>query len=300
MTDTPPRLIPVESLRDPRLAPYANLKDRDLERGRLSGADAADGHAGGLFIAEGALVVRQLVASRFRTRSLLVTPTRLAAVRDAIDALPPEIPVFLAPQDLMNQIVGFDMHRGVLAVGERGEPTPASWLRSRCRVVLAAEGMSNHDNVGGLFRTLAGLAGIDAAGVLLDPSACDPLYRKSVRVSMGQALRVPFAVAPKWPDELHAFRAEGFRVVALTLAPGSVSLSAAGRTPPGGKLLLLVGAEGPGLSPGAQAGADLRVTIPMRGGVDSLNVVVAAAIALAALIPADPDDPAHGPANNPS
>lgn len=277
----PPTPIHVADLADPRLSPYRNVKDRDLERLR-TGASAADPSAPGLFLVEGELVVRQLASSRFPIHSVLLTPQRLAAMQDWLVTLPASTPVYLVNQDLMNQIVGFDIHRGVLAAALRGTPCAAPDLIARSRVLIILEDLTNHDNVGGIFRTVAGLAGSEHTAILLSPRTCEPLYRKSVRVSIGQALHVPFAVLPDWPASLPSLAAAGFTVVATTPDPSAMPLE---RCPRPAKLALLVGSEGPGLTRPAIDASQVRVRIPMQSSVDSLNVVVATGIALHALLP---------------
>lgn len=262
--------IAIDDPGDPRVAPYLNVKDRDLAR--------ADG-PGGLFLVEGELVVAQLPGSRLRAESVLVTPGRLASMGPVLAAL--GCPVYIASPEVMNRIVGFNIHRGVLAAARRGPGLTPGAVAAGAEALLVAEDLSNHDNTGGLFRTLAGLAGPERSGVILSPRSCDPLYRKSVRVSVGQALRVPFAFEPDWPGGLEALRAAGFTLVAATLDPSAMPLD---ECPPVERPALLVGAEGPGLTPQALAKAEWRVRIPMRGGVDSLNVVVAAGIVLARLL----------------
>lgn len=265
-------LVEVSDLADPRLADYATLRDAELrhrERGESPG---------GRFMAEGELVVRRLLDSQFRPVSVLLTATRLEALRDALVRLPAGTPVYLAGQNLMNEVVGFNIHRGVLASAERGPGLDPSRLLERCRTLVALEGLTNHDNVGGIFRSVAALAG-PASGVLLSPGCCDPLYRKSIRVSMGHALRIPFAVLAPWPDALAGVRAAGFTVIAMTPGAGAVPIQEL-RLGAGRRALLLLGAEGPGLSPEAMRAADLCVRIPISPDVDSLNVGTAAAIAL--------------------
>jgi tRNA G18 (ribose-2'-O)-methylase SpoU len=273
----PPTLITISDLSDPRVAPYLNLKDRDLQR--LALAPGSD--TGGLFICEAELTVRQLLGSRFQPVSMLLTPARAESLADLIATLPDGVPVLLAAPDIMNAIAGFDIHRGVLAAARRAPMPPLDQLLSR-DVLLVGEGLSNHDNVGGLFRTVAGVAGTERAAIVLDPKACDPLYRKSVRVSIGQALKLPFTVAHRWPEDLAAIRAAGFTLVAMTPGPSAIDLREVSVPK---KLALMVGAEGPGLSDQALAAADVRAKIDMAPGVDSLNVVVAAGIALHALLP---------------
>ncbi|MFI4916977.1 MAG: TrmH family RNA methyltransferase [Phycisphaerales bacterium JB060] len=275
MSAAGPEFIPVHDLSHPELEPYRDQKDAWLRVQRDGGTGL-----GGLFIAEGEIVARELFASSFKVRSVLVTPTRLLSMRDAIDGLPAGTPVFVAERGVAEGIVGFDMHRGVLAIGERGEA--ASWedvvRESPC--VLVLEGLSNHDNVGSLYRSLSAL-GPAGSAVVLGPGCADPFYRKSLRVSMGHVLRVPTAWARDWPGDLGRLEAMGLRTLALTPDPGALALGEVGLNCPPDRLALLVGAEGPGLSDGAMGAAGLRVRIPMNAGVDSLNVGVSAAIALA-------------------
>jgi tRNA G18 (ribose-2'-O)-methylase SpoU len=199
-------------------------------------------------------------------------------------------PVYLAARDVFDRIAGFHVHRGVLAIaGRRPEPDPIDLARSS-RAILVIEGVNDHENLGALFRNAAAL-GADA--VLMDPTCCDPLYRRSVRVSIGHVLRVPFARfdGGEWPAAgITDLRRLGFAVVALRAQSGEDVLSiddladlaeVAGR-----RIAIMVGAEGPGLSPAAAAAATHVARVPMAGGVDSLNVATAAAVALHRLVPA--------------
>jgi tRNA G18 (ribose-2'-O)-methylase SpoU len=183
--------------------------------------------------------------------------------------------VLVAPRSVIATTVGFDLHRGVVAVAERGEPlAPADVLAAAGDApILAVEGVNDHENLGSLFRNAAALG---AGGVLLSPGCADPLYRRSVRVSIGHVLLTPFATVPSWPSDLTGL---GRELIALTPA-GSDDL---GRWRPRGAAVLVVGSEGAGLAAATLAAADRRVRIPMAPGVDSLNVATAAAIALYAL-----------------
>jgi tRNA G18 (ribose-2'-O)-methylase SpoU len=256
--------VAVDDPGDARLADYVGLTDAELRR-RLE-------EDRGMFIAEGELVVRQLVASRYPVRSVLVTRARYARLRDALAPL--AAPVYVAPQAVLEAVAGFALHRGAVAAAARLPlPAPAALLRG-ARVVAVLEGLNDHENIGAVFRNAAAL-GVDA--VLLSPTCADPLYRRSVRVSMGHALRVPFTTVAPWPGALADVAAAGFEVVALTPAPDAepVASLASGCGP----VALLLGAEGHGLTPAALAMAARRVRVPMRPGVDSLNVATAAAIA---------------------
>src|SRR5882672_4535529 len=268
--------IPVEDAADPRVADYVGLKDAELRRRR---EEPAGSHPG-LFIAEGALVLRRLLRSSYRVRSVLVTPQRygpLAAELAGITA-----PIYLASQEVMNAVAGFDIHRGVLAsAGRRPLPEPAGLL-ARARRVAVLEDVNDHENLGVIFRNAAAL-GVEA--VLLSPECCDPLYRRSVRVSMGHVLDVPFAVLAPWPEALSSLGDGGFELVALTPDPGAQDirgLNLAGAR----KVALMLGAEGPGLSAGALKLATARARITMSQDVDSLNVGSAAAVAFHAAMPA--------------
>jgi tRNA G18 (ribose-2'-O)-methylase SpoU len=257
----------IDAATDPRLALYRGVRDPELLR------------AHGVFVAEGRLVVRRLLeSSRFRTRSLLVTPTVRAELSDVLERLDGGTPVYEADLDLFRQLTGFDVHRGCLAIGERPDPAPWRDVVRHARTAIVLEDVGNPDNVGGLFRTGASL-GADA--VLLSPGCADPLYRKSIRTSMAATLTLPFAEAEPWPDMLDDLRRDGVEIVALTPS-GSETLDSSRRAP---RLALVAGHEGRGLSGGALARADRHVRIPMAPGADSLNVVTAVAIALHAMQP---------------
>lgn len=267
-----PAPVRVERLDDPRLADYANLRDAELRARR---GDAPDG----VFMAEGELVVRQLLDSACRVRSVLITERRLAAMSTDLARLPRGVPVYLVEQALMNEVVGFNIHRGVLAAGCRpAPPAPLDVVRS-ARALVVLENLANHDNVGGVFRNIGALIGRGGAA-LLSPGCCDPLYRKAIRVSMGQALRVPFARVDDWPGSLTSL---GLTLIALTPRSDAVPIEELA-LPSGTKPAFMVGAEGPGLSEAVLALAHHRVRISIGSGVDSLNVAVALGIALNRLV----------------
>jgi len=246
---------------DPRIADFRDLTHVDRRPDRPGGR--------GLVIAEGVPVVRRLLASPYPPRAVLGVPARV----EALGLADPGFPVYTTSAQVMAEAVGFHLNRGVLASADRApEPDPAALVEHAGRV-LVLEGVNDHENLGALFRNAAGL-GVDA--VLLGPRCADPLYRRSVRVSMGHVLRVPFATVPSW-EGLAALLA-GFTILALAPHPPSVDLSTVDPAAP--RLALVVGAEGPGLTDAALAVADVRVRIPMAGGVDSLNVATAAAIAI--------------------
>ena len=264
------RLLPIESLDDPQVADYRNLRDADLRREH------------GLFIAEGRLGVRQLIEeSRFRTRSVLLTPTVLSSMRPVVERLDERTPVFVTSRGTLNEVVGYPMHRGCLAAGERGEPVRAEDLfapEGQPSLLLVLEQIANPDNVGGIFRN-AWAFGADA--VLLSPQCSDPLYRKAIRVSMGATVRLPFGFFVGWPESLRALRAAGYRLLALQPREGSVALGDFGTSleiPR--RVALLLGGEEAGLSRATLEWADWGVRIPMQSGVDSLNVATASGIAM--------------------
>ena len=241
---------------DERLAPYRRLTDASAQRD-------------GVFIAESLPVIRRALASGYRVRSLLLSPHRYDELGDvaAVDR------VFVAGQPILKAVAGFDVHRGALAAVERPSLPPLGDILSRGRRLAILEGISDHENMGSLFRNAAAFA-IDA--VLLSPTCSDPLYRRSVRVSMGHVLHVPFTHVDPWPDALQLVRAARFSVVALTPAPDAEPVQGVA---PIERPAFLLGAEGPGITPAALRAADRRIRIPMANGVDSVNVATAAAIA---------------------
>lgn len=254
---------------DPRVDDFRDLTAADRRPDRPGGR--------GLVVAEGVVVVRRLIESAYPVRSVLGVPRRLDEL--AGDLAPLDVPAYAADATTMAAVVGFHLNRGVLAVADRAEARRPETLVAGARVVAVLEAVGDHENLGALFRNAAAL-GVDA--VLLGPRCSDPLYRRSVRVSMGHVLRVPFASLPEpWPASLAVLRAAGFTVAALTPASYAVPLAAAGLA--GGRVALLLGTEGAGLSPAALAAADMRVRIPMMAGVDSLNVATAAAVAFHAV-----------------
>jgi len=244
---------------------------------------------GDLFIAEGLALLERLLESVHETRSVLVSEHRLDAAGPVLERVPDAADVFVAPRAVVAEIVGFDLHRGVLACGRRVETHSAEDLIERAGTLVVLEGLSNHDNVGSIFRSVAALGPVCAgreprAGVLLTPGCCDPLYRKALRVSMGAALRVPFAEVDRWPGVLDRMADAGCRPLALTPGAGATDLadlSGVGRVE---RWALLLGAEGSGLSAGTLEACDrvggVRARIAIEAEVDSLNVGVAAGIAL--------------------
>jgi tRNA G18 (ribose-2'-O)-methylase SpoU len=252
---------------DPRAADYAHIGDPSWLRDR------------GLFVAEGRLVLERLIAAgRFTLRSILLTSPALEAMAGPLAAV--QCPVYLVSSQVMETLTGFDFHRGCLALAGR-EPTVSLPPVKNQRRLLALEGVGNPDNVGGLFRVAEAFG---AEAVLLDPASGDPLYRKAIRTSMGAVLRLPYIRLASWPADLERMRGDGFKLVALTPSPSAAPLNEYSRSiRQEDRLIVIVGAEGPGLSERVLRLADALVRIPVAEGVDSLNVVVAAGIALAAL-----------------
>jgi tRNA G18 (ribose-2'-O)-methylase SpoU len=260
--------VHVETLtdpQDPRLADYRCLTDVDLR--------TAFEPPHGLFIAEGELVLRRAVRAGYRLRSILVDSKRTEQVADLGDLT--GAPVYAADQQVLQATTGFHVHRGLLASVHRAPLPAVADLLGAARRLAILEDVNNHTNIGAIFRCAAAL---DIDAVVLSPSCADPLYRRSVRVSMGEVFAIPYARLDDWPGGLKVVQDAGFRVLAMTLAADAVDLdklSPQDRQRPA----LLLGAEGPGLTPAAVANADVAVKIPMSGGVDSLNVAAAAAVA---------------------
>ncbi|MEU7933381.1 TrmH family RNA methyltransferase [Micromonospora echinofusca] len=261
------RRVPIHPVTDPdddRIADYRALTDVEL-RTRWEPPH-------GLFIAEGELVLRRALRAGYPARSYLVDAKRVDQLADLDTG---DAPVYAATQDVLQRATGFHVHRGVLASFRRKPLPVAADVLAAARRVVILEDVNNHTNLGAVFRGAAAL-GIDA--VLLSPSCADPLYRRSVRVSMGEVFAVPYAKLEQWPAGLDQVREAGFTVLAMTPAPDAVPIQRLTPTQRE-RAALLLGAEGPGLTAAAQSASDVRVVIPMRRGVDSLNVAAAAAVA---------------------
>lgn len=257
-------MIPIDDPADPRVAAYRDIRERDLV-GRE-----------GRFVAEGEVVLNLLARSpTHRAESVLIDAKRAARLAPLLAGFGAEVPVYAAGQAVIDAIAGFHLHRGILAIGVRGaEPSARELLATLGdgAVVLVLFGISNHDNMGGLFRNAAAF-GADA--VLLDPNCCAPLYRKAIRVSVGHALTVPFAKLVEGEDPLALLGEAGFEALALTPV-GATPLARLSRPK---RAAVLLGTEGEGLPAAVIAGSS-PVGIAMAPGVDSLNVAVAAGIAL--------------------
>ncbi len=262
------QLIEVTEVDDPRVDDFRDLSTADRRPDRPGGR--------GLVIAEGVVVVERLIASDYPVRALLGVRRRIEALAEELAPL--DVPAYVADADVMAEVVGFHLNRGVLAVADRAPELDVERLAAGSRRLAVLEGIGDHENLGALFRNAAAL---DLDGVLLGPGCSDPLYRRSVRVSMGHVLRVPFARLRSWPADLKLVRDHGFRVAALTPRADAESLRDARLDD--GPVAVLLGSEGPGLTEEALDAADVSVRIPMADGVDSLNVATAAAIAFHAM-----------------
>jgi tRNA G18 (ribose-2'-O)-methylase SpoU len=258
---------------DPRVAEFRDVADHNRLRQR------------GLFVAEGRLVVERLIHDgRFTVRSLLLNAAAWRALEPAVAPLGEAVPVWVCETQDFEHLTGYNLHRGCLALASRPCPLALEDLLAGARSLLVLEEVANADNVGGLFRNAAAF-GVD--GVVLSGGCADPLYRKSIRTSMAATLRVPFAVVSHeegWRETLERLRAAGFQVVALTPGESAQDLDDFAGTARHERIAVLLGAEDAGLSREAEAAADIRVRIAVRREVDSLNVAVAAGIALHRLL----------------
>jgi tRNA G18 (ribose-2'-O)-methylase SpoU len=258
------RVIAINDAEDPRIAAFREVRERDVA-----------GRRGG-FIAEGEVVLRVLARGRLhRPRSVLIAAGRLEALWPILSSLPGDVEIFAAAQGVMDAIAGFHIHRGILAFAERAPPVSAADLLASIdgpAVVLGLFGISNHDNIGGVFRNAAAFG---AAAVVLDGACCDPLYRKAIRVSVGATLIVPFARLGPGEDVLE--RLERHRFVALALTPAGAERLADAAPPD--RAAVLLGAEGAGLPPALLARAR-TIAVPMAERFDSLNVATTSGIVL--------------------
>lgn len=261
--------LPVTDPTDPRLADYVSLRDTSLRKHLES--------EHGLFIAEGAKVIQRAVDAGYRPRSFLLAERWLPTLADVLDRWP-DVPVYLVTEELAEQVTGFHVHRGALASLHREqrhtleEVLAATPQRSRIAVL---EDLVDHTNVGAVFRSAAAL-GVDA--VLVTPRCADPLYRRSIKVSMGSVFQLPWVRIDPWPAGIQVLKDAGYVVAGMTLGEGAITLDelAAHDHP---KLALVLGTEGHGLTAKTDRMLDLRVTIPMAAGIDSLNVAASSAVA---------------------
>jgi tRNA G18 (ribose-2'-O)-methylase SpoU len=285
-------LVGIVNPDDRRLDLYRDLND-PARRARVVTHDS-------VFVVEGRLAVQRLLTSTYTVRSLLVDDHQVTSAGDLVAATRARgAPVFVGSRPVVASTVGFALHRGVVALADRPTPLNAEHLLMEAArasatqgplLIAVLEGLNDHENIGALFRNAAAFG---VSGILLDPTSADPLYRRSIRVSVGHALHIPFARLVPWPNGLARVREAGFTVAALAPRPAAgsgvpaVTLAALRawmtnlRHPVG--VALLLGAEGPGLTASAMAASDVVVHIPMADGVDSLNVATAGAIAFHAL-----------------
>ncbi|HVX08702.1 RNA methyltransferase [Humibacter sp.] len=264
------RLIPIDNVDLPELADYSRLTDVALRR--------ALEPAGGLYLAESTKVITRALAAGHVPRSVLLNERWLPDLEPLLTGHP-DLPVYVGSEETLQRLTGFHLHRGALAAMHRPALPPLEEVLAGARRVVVLEDIVDHTNVGAAFRAVAGL-GADA--VLVSPRCADPLYRRSVRVSMGTVLQVPWTRIGEWQDAAPRLRDAGFHLAALALADGAVALEEFAADPPP-RVAIVMGAEGDGLSRRALASADTIVTIPMSHSVDSLNVASAAAVALYAL-----------------
>ena len=259
-------VIDVTDPADPRLDDFRDLNSVDRRPDLPSGK--------GLVIAEGVLVAQRMLASRFSPRAFLGTDRRLRELSDDLAGC--GVPYYRASAEVMAEVVGFHLNRGVLAAAPRPAELSVPDVLHGARTVAVLEGVNDHENLGSIFRNAAGL-NVDA--VVFGAGCADPLYRRAVRVSMGHALLVPYARAESWPGDLKLMQDNGFHLIAMTPGEGSVPLADALAPLAGQKVGVLVGAEGPGLTEHTMRACEVRARIPMSRGTDSLNVATAAALA---------------------
>jgi tRNA G18 (ribose-2'-O)-methylase SpoU len=258
-------VIPIAHIEDARLDDYRNVSDGALLR------------RSNLFVAEGRLVVRRLLASPYRPVSLLLNDASFRSFEVEFRARFEEMPVYVGSTDALASIVGYNLHRGCLALAARPPERDVTDVARAASLLLVLEGVTDPDNVGSAFRNAAAFA---AGGVLI-AGCCDPLYRKAIRTSMGHVLQLPYASTLDIAGTLRMLKAAGFVVVALTPAADATPLPDFVRSQTAaGKIAVLAGSEADGLSAAAEAAADARVRIPMHRTVDSLNLATAIAIAL--------------------
>lgn len=268
------QIIPLTSLNDDGAAAgaadFARLTDVALRR--ISEPE------GGLYIAESSKVIARALRAGHIPRSILLQKQWLPDIEPLLVDFP-DVPVFVGEPAVLEELTGYNLHRGALAAMERPALASVEELIRDAKRIVILEDIVDHTNVGAIFRAVAGLG---ADTVLITPRCADPLYRRSVRVSMGTVLQVPWTRLPEWREATPLLHKHGFHIAALALAPDAVSLEQFEKNPPE-RLAIVLGSEGDGLSRAALASADTTVTIPMLHGVDSLNVAAASAVALYAL-----------------
>lgn len=258
-------IVHIESSTDPRLDEYRSLTETALR--------SISEPAGGLYIAESTKVIERAIGAGHAPRSVLVQARRLDGILSIVAGF--DVPIYVVPDDVAEAVTGFAVHRGAIASMHRPTlPSVADVVRGSRRVAIL-EGLADHTNVGALFRSAAAL-GVDA--ILISPDCSDPLYRRAVRVSMGTVFQVPWTRMTAWPAGIHELQEAGYIVAGMTLGESAITLDAL-VAEDHEKLALVFGTEGHGITPATDRILDRRVTIPMRGGVDSLNVAAASAVA---------------------
>ena len=269
-------IVRLDDAADPRLADYVHLRDVSL-RQKLEAEH-------GVYLAEGEKVVRRAVEAGHRPASFLMAPRWLEGLADVLDTT--DAPCFVLSEQLIESLTGFHVHRGALASLERPAPIPVADVLADARRIVVMEDLSDHTNVGAIFRSAAAL-GFD--GVLMSPRCADPLYRRAIKVSMGAVFRLPYARLDDWYAAPDLLREAGFTTCALTVGEGAIAID---EVPDGiDRLALIVGSEGHGLSERWEHAADLRVTIPMSADIDSLNAAASVAVACWQLRPSTPQRP---------
>lgn len=265
-------VIPVVDPDDPRIHIFQGLRDHVLRQRR----EESGGDMDGVFVSEGDVVVERALVAGYRLHAILIDGRRNKPLPDAVG---PDVPVYAAGPEVLQRITGYHLHRGMLACFHRRALPSLATVLSATRTTVVLEGVNNPTNMGVILRAAAGLA-VDS--FLLDPTCCDPLYRRSARVSMGEAFALPYARLEAFPQGLAPLRAAGMTILALTPAPDADDIGQL-VVEPDEPVALVLGSEGPGLTTETMAAADRRVRIPMAGRVDSINVGSAAAVAFYAL-----------------
>lgn len=253
------------SAADPRVADYTNLTDTVLRRRREPEE--------GMYIAESSKVLRRALDAGHRPRSFFLAEKWIPDLQDLLDRYP-DVPAYVGTAAVLEEITGFHLHRGALAAMERPAPLELAPLLASARRIAVLEDIVDHTNLGAIFRSAAAL-GVDA--VLISPRCADPLYRRSIRVSMGTVFQVPWVRLTDWPAGIGQLQEQGFTVASLALSEDSVTLDEFTATRPE-KTAFVLGTEGEGLQPSTLAASNAVVRIPMAGGVDSLNVAATAAL----------------------
>lgn len=281
------RFTPIHDPNDPQIEPYRNQKDAWLKASHNPNA-VDQPKKDPLFITEGSLVLEHHLSSPYPLHSILIDESKTPTHTDLLAKVPDRVPIYTASRPILDQITGYPIHRGLLAAGHRTPQPPLADLLKTARALVILEDLSNHDNLGSVFRSTAALCGPDVP-VILSPRCCDPLYRKSLRVSMGHALTIPFTQISDQPDWIHSLsqiQAAGFHILAMTPANDALCINEyLKKRPQGQKIAILLGAEGPGLTQEAMDASTQRIKIPLVTSADSLNIAVAAAVALHRLIP---------------